>query len=570
MSSDDHESKELPELTHQLQGGKKGVDDEVVVQEQRLLEENELRSSCAPADVKDGQGRAGQGRVAEAQAVPQVSQQPPQEAMVCWERFLHLRSLKFLLVENDDSTRHIVTALLRNCSYEGIGLLCKIMSHRTRKNVPVIMMSSHDSMGLVFKCLSKGAVDFLVKPIRKNELKNLWQHVWRRCHSSSWTKQAVEVDSPKQTSSWGQMAECPDSTCARVVHPNAEIGGENLVSREECPEQNEKIDGGAMGKDLEIGMASTLKVPLEYLNECPTKYTVTRQNNLVEMGSNRFNEQINKGLVDFDHETPSRKLSCESHTLTDEMPSLELSLKRLRGVKGTGTTVQDDRNVLRRSDSSAFSRYNGASNADKAPTGGVGNSVPRDNSIETTKKEFHDIQTSGNPPNHSATFAGAASNNIDVCYTTGHGMQQQQPTDHNDFSLKKLATAAPHCGSSNVLSGPVEGNTGNYSINRSGWGSNHGSNAAINIGGTNVKSDHGGSGKSGSGDASESGRADGNKSALREAALTKFHQKKKERCFRKRVRYQSRKKLAEQRPRIQGQFVRETTASESTSKATDS
>lgn len=46
-------------------------------------------------------------------------------------------------------------------------------------------MSSHDSMGLVFKCLSKGAVDFLVKPIRKNELKNLWQHVWRRCHSVS-------------------------------------------------------------------------------------------------------------------------------------------------------------------------------------------------------------------------------------------------------------------------------------------------------------------------------------------------------------------------------------------------
>lgn len=46
-------------------------------------------------------------------------------------------------------------------------------------------MSSQDSMGIVFKCLSKGAVDFLVKPIRKNELKNLWQHVWRRCHSVS-------------------------------------------------------------------------------------------------------------------------------------------------------------------------------------------------------------------------------------------------------------------------------------------------------------------------------------------------------------------------------------------------
>lgn len=47
------------------------------------------------------------------------------------------------------------------------------------------VMSSHDSMGIVFKCLSKGAVDFLVKPIRRNELKILWQHVWRRCQNVS-------------------------------------------------------------------------------------------------------------------------------------------------------------------------------------------------------------------------------------------------------------------------------------------------------------------------------------------------------------------------------------------------
>ncbi|GAB2272408.1 Two-component response regulator-like aprr7 [Dionaea muscipula] len=148
-----------------------------------------------------------------------LPQQPSQGASVFWERFLHVRSLRVLLVESDGSTRHIVSAVLRNCSYEvvaasngihawkileditthidlilmevimpflsGFGLLCKIMRHKTRKNIPVIMMSSHDSMSLVFKCLSKGAVDFLVKPVRKNELKNLWQHVWRRCHSSS-------------------------------------------------------------------------------------------------------------------------------------------------------------------------------------------------------------------------------------------------------------------------------------------------------------------------------------------------------------------------------------------------
>lgn len=47
------------------------------------------------------------------------------------------------------------------------------------------MMSSQDSMDLVLKCFQRGASDFLVKPVRKNELKNLWQHVWRKCNSSS-------------------------------------------------------------------------------------------------------------------------------------------------------------------------------------------------------------------------------------------------------------------------------------------------------------------------------------------------------------------------------------------------
>jgi len=44
----------------------------------------------------------------------------------------------------------------------------------------------------------------------------------------------------------------------------------------------------------------------------------------------------------------------------------------------------------------------------------------------------------------------------------------------------------------------------------------------------------------------------------REAALNKFRQKRKDRCFDKKIRYVSRKRLAEQRPRVRGQFVRQT------------
>ncbi|XP_058105034.1 two-component response regulator-like PRR95 isoform X2 [Magnolia sinica] len=140
-------------------------------------------------------------------------------SLVGWESFVPRMLLRVLLVEGDDSTRQIISALLRRCSYKvaavsdglkawailkekphnidliltevelpsitGFGLLTMIMEHGTCKNIPVIMMSSQDSISLVFKCMLRGAADFLVKPIRKNELRNLWQHVWRRQASSA-------------------------------------------------------------------------------------------------------------------------------------------------------------------------------------------------------------------------------------------------------------------------------------------------------------------------------------------------------------------------------------------------
>lgn len=50
----------------------------------------------------------------------QISQQPPQSPVVFWEKFLPVQSIKVLLVDDDDSTRNVVCALLRNCGYEGI------------------------------------------------------------------------------------------------------------------------------------------------------------------------------------------------------------------------------------------------------------------------------------------------------------------------------------------------------------------------------------------------------------------------------------------------------------------
>ncbi|KAJ1274399.1 hypothetical protein BS78_05G058700 [Paspalum vaginatum] len=143
-----------------------------------------------------------------------ASSSPAAAAAVRWDQILPRRTLRVLLVEHDDCTRQVVTALLRKCGYRvaavadgmkawevmrerayafdlvltevampslsGIQLLSRIVAAHECKNTPVIMMSSQDSIGTVLKCMQKGAVDFLVKPVRKNELRNLWQHVWRR------------------------------------------------------------------------------------------------------------------------------------------------------------------------------------------------------------------------------------------------------------------------------------------------------------------------------------------------------------------------------------------------------
>ncbi|KAE8689756.1 Two-component response regulator-like APRR7 [Hibiscus syriacus] len=771
MNVDSDGDKGLREVNHRVYVGNKRTTNCVVPEEHVMLEEDDLKVNKIAQNVKYGHVGAFQ-----APAMRQMAQQQPQNAMCYWQRFLHLTTVTVLLVENDDSTRHVVTALLRNCCYDvieaanvlqawkiledltnhidlilaevgipslsGLVLLSKIMSHKTRKNVPVIMMSSQDSMNLVFKCLSKGAVDFLVKPVRKNELKNLWQHVWRRCHSSSgsgsesgtqtqksvgsksveksdnnsgsndednngsgglnvvdgsdigsgtqnsWTKQAVEVDSPHLVSPSDKVAECPDSTCAQVVHSNAEVSGNKgvpVAAARGFQERDEQLDNVAMGKELGVNKPRDLNLLLQCPVEAPIRTVETKQINLLEMSSSKYNEQIDKRQLDLNSEAPSGKekseaanqagitsmttdpkmeiAECEASyrlskisdgndkTINDskELPSIELGLKRLRGVKDAGTEVRDERNVLRRSDSSAFSRYNNAANANKVPAVNTGSSSAVDNHLELTRKGslfdnrshfVNDLNNQssnvgsnnigmGSTTNNASAKAAAEKNKSaisstvrsshpsavfqpmindllstsqkvvldedDNVTTTGgpaqprgthqelkmqhpsnhhdqhrhltNDMQQQQPPEHDDLSLKTLAADAPHCGSSNMLGGLVEGNASNYSINGSASGSNHGSNGtngssnAVNTVGKNMESDNGIAGKSGSGDVSGSGsgsKADQSKSAHREATLTKFRQKRKERCFQKRVRYQSRKRLAEQRPRINGQFVQQT------------
>ncbi|KAK1419611.1 hypothetical protein QVD17_28828 [Tagetes erecta] len=637
--------------------------------------------------------------------------QQPQGSVVQWESFLPLRSLKVLLVENDDSTRHVVSALLRNCGYEvtsvangveawkllidlnkqvdlvltevvmpyisGIGLLCKIMNHVTRKNIPVIMMSSDDSMGIVFNCLSRGAVDFLVKPIRKNELKNLWQHVWRKCHSqssgsgsgsesgiqdhkstksrsieesddgsdnsdeddeasielnakggsdngsgtqNSWPKRVVEVDSSQANILWDKEPNPHDITSAQVARS-----------------ETSKLEIIEMGKDLKIGGPKSSSFEVEETKKT-CESNMKKVGDKLDIGMQVGCKNGTPGTEPLGgtnasnalKETPKpnhllKRINTEDKSIyySKESPALELSLKRTRDVDDTDVSAQE-RNILRHSSLSKFSRYNTASNVNQAPTGNVDSCSPPDISSEAAKQNNIQSNSNGTPNNRSngsddmgSTTNNAFTTNSDekqlpnkstpvvvhkhhtsplqpvlpcaiegdaVKTTVGqpkavqqqvqvrhhhhhyhhhhhhvHKLQQQKMVEPDDGSLRSMV--------SNILTASAGGNAANYGsasgsnnksngVNGGSWPK--GSGSAPVVEGGKIESDDVTAKKLSGGDGSGSGSGvDQERIARREAALNKFRQKRKERCFEKKVRYQSKKKLAEQRPRVRGQFVRQ-------------
>ncbi|XP_022744574.1 two-component response regulator-like PRR37 isoform X2 [Durio zibethinus] len=753
----------LVELNTLMHDEHKQIRDGVTGQGQGLSEEDESRINDYVEDNDDGNAEVVKLQV-QMRSVQQRSQQQSRGPLVCWERFLPPRSLKVLLVENDDPTCYVVCALLQNCGYEvtavsnslqawkilealtshidlvltelvmpclsGIGLLSKIMSHKTCKNIPVIMMSSHDSMSIVFKCLSKGAVDFLVKPIRKNELKNLWQHVWRKCHSvccysyptlcmklygpildsklqpsssesesGIWTQKSTKsksVDSDNDTGSNDEddigsgglnVGDGSDNgSDTQVIHCRPKELGNSWIpvtAARECDGQDDELDNVVMGNDLEIGIPKITalqlanpsekvltniagaskdklseiipmndekleKTQLELNSEKPGGDLRNQATGLIGLITDNTDARIESAFFDIPNGLP--KVSDAKDKViyeTKEIPSLELSLNRQRYIGDTGTSSLE-RNVLRHSDLSAFSRYNSGSIANQAPTGYIGSCSPLDNSSVAAKTAYiKNFQSNFNsvPPKQQSN---GSSNNNDMDSTTnnafskpavlsdkqapntsvksfhlssafrsvqnGHasapqplaqgkddpvlgnmtfvqarGTDQQVQVQHHhhrhhhhhvhnmaqnkklgkqdDLSLENMAAAALQCGSSNVPGArDVEGHAGNNSLNRSASGSNHGSNGqigrstALNTRVMNVESETGVTGKGGvvCGIGFGSGNGvDQNRFAQREAALKKFCQKRKERCFEKKVRYQSRKKLAKQRPRLRGQFVRQ-------------
>ncbi|KAM0885029.1 hypothetical protein ACQ4PT_030619 [Festuca glaucescens] len=587
-------------------------------------------------------------------------------------RALPMMPVKVLLAEGDDSTRHVISALLRKCGYHvsaasdgvkaweilmeksfkidlvltevelplmsGFLLLSTIMEHDACKNIPVIMMSSNDAVSMVFKCMLKGAADFLVKPIRKNELRNLWQHVWRKQLANG----GLDVQHVQQEEN---VAERPEKK-AKVAEAERLIENVAACRNRECSEQESDAQSSCTRSEVEAESKHTNSflefkqitgrhssaVPkstkengeanTQTVRDCqvsrkegdlsPKRWTFPNGNNC---------EKASREIVDVidDEEKPDTQKEVDvvgtaSQGNADKWFSipahqLELSL-RTSDYSRSEDPEKNDKRTLNHSTASAFSLYN------CKPTSSFGNAA--DAQLCSTSANHEDLgNKNGDPAAASQDKANTTRPPIRVVpfpvpiagltfdgqpfwggapvapllypqsgppiWNSETAMSQQASTQATSSQQKRQQNDLTEMDSQQtentqgqeVLPAP-NGNEKHLQVEIPSDNQRHVSLMTGESGSSNVLNNSG-NGLSGSACGSSSNpitsptepcnassgvpenpsMEGSHHLSQREVALNKFRLKRKERCFEKKVRYQSRKLLAEQRPRVKGQFVRQ-------------
>ncbi|KAI4338047.1 hypothetical protein L6164_016401 [Bauhinia variegata] len=587
-----------------------------------------------------------------------------------WEKFLPRMTLTVLLVEADDSTRQIIAALLRKCSYRvaavpdglkaweilkgrprnfdliltevelpsisGYALLTLIMEHEICKNIPVIMMSSQDSISTVYKCMLRGAADYLVKPIRKNELRNLWQHVWRRQSST------IVANGPQDESVLQQKVE---ATAENNATSSRSSGDAACIQRnKELIEKGSDAQSSCTKPDLEAESAPVDDVQeLSQVNEGESYPTETKTQEVetgIHLGQTSSMHDSHAGGLTINicknDETriahgkdggPEHHRSNITSGKFEFSPQLDLSLRR-SDPSIFENHVPEERHTLMHSDASAFKRYTSrqlqappavlinfcnqqreqTTNCDKNISN-VAAGCNSDSSKPSMQKSIvspaiawskeselatshsqqrlsHPIPVKGIRLNDLCTAYGSVRPPIfrtqsgPVSMPSATSVGQHEPTfqvnafyhsNIKDSSSEQLyephkatnqnvhiqdhklehVEDRGHISSATDQSACSSFCNGNAShLNSFGYGSNCGSNSNFDqVVGVRAESE----GKN----ENLTNNGSSHRSVQREAALNKFRLKRKERCYEKKVRYESRKKLAEQRPRVKGQFVRQ-------------
>ncbi|KZV23297.1 hypothetical protein F511_02198 [Dorcoceras hygrometricum] len=503
--------------------------------------------------------------------------------------FIDRSKVRILLCDNDDKSSVEVFTLLCKCSYQvisvrsprqvidalnaagpdidiilsevdipmskGLKMLKYITKDKELRRIPVIMMSAQDEVSTVVKCLKFGAADYLVKPLRTNELLNLWTHMWRRrrmarifmkfqhgvphlglaeknlvscdldlvasdpsdantnsatLFSDDTDDRSLKGNNPELCVSTRPEEESPATTTAARTEP---VICDLSVCQPDVPQISDRQTGqisSFLKKELKIGESSAF---FTYIKSTTPNSNTQGPPSVHEDEPQHLKiaEHIStvSGQAGIDIQQQDNRKTLQNHSHGDEYHCSN-SFHDSFSAERSRTPVSHDISQQRNSDedfshshvhsgniNDATSRYTHAAYPYYMP--GVMNQVAMP-SASMYHKHTLDIH------NHSNSAILPPYNHIPQCPPHAQGMAPY-PYYPLGICLQPGQMPAPTHSWPSLKCPPV----------------NEG----------------------------KSGKVD-----RREAALMKFRQKRKERCFDKKIRYVNRKKLAERRPRIRGQFVR--------------
>ncbi|XP_059637798.1 two-component response regulator ARR12-like [Cornus florida] len=185
--------------------------------------------------------------------------------------------MRVLAVDDDPTCLMLLEGLLRKCQYQATTTsqartaLKMLRENRNRfdlvisdvhmpdmdgfkllelvgleMDLPVIMLSAYSDTKLVMKGITHGACDYLVKPVRIEELRNIWQHVIRRKKVDSRSQnKSVTQDSAQQGSGDGGLGPALGGNADQ----NGKLNRKRKDEEEEDEEnENENEDPGAQKK----------------------------------------------------------------------------------------------------------------------------------------------------------------------------------------------------------------------------------------------------------------------------------------------------------------------------------
>ncbi|XP_071717700.1 two-component response regulator-like APRR1 isoform X2 [Rutidosis leptorrhynchoides] len=465
------------------------------------------------------------------------------------EGFIDRSKVRILLCDNDIKSSQEVFTLLCKCSYQvtsvrsprqvidalnaegpdidiilsevdlpmakGFKMLKYIMRDKDLRRIPVIMMSAQDEVALVVKCLRLGAADYLVKPLRTNELLNLWTHMWRRrrmlglaeknimhcdfdlvhsdpsdANTNSTTMFSDDTDDNKSLKSSNpevSMANPRESEINNMIIPPRLMNTPPVTlsdDRPNVPEINEQQRGktmfGPKKSELKIGQSSAFftYVKSSVFTNATGGPTVTADETMTSLDENNpLHHNLNdESATQYDYTQAPENIDS-NNSFPD---SMSVDKSSTPSLPPDAQNQQAGNNYNYHHDFLGYNAYSGYPHYYSGPM----NHVMMNHNMHDLHNQFNHIPHC--PPNHLPGIGSFPYYPINLCLPG-----QMAPAMHP---------------------WPTYGNTSNN----------------VNV----HKLDH------------------------REAALLKFRQKRKERCFDKKIRYVNRKKLAERRPRVKGQFVR--------------